>query len=83
MSNYLCKGFQTSQFFKRAKVALPGQATFTSNPPDCYKPQHMFVGAAIVVNNFPFVLIDADDYALRYMELNDQEVNKKALILKF
>lgn len=71
---WLFLGFHTSEFFRRAQVKLPGQPTFTSNPPECYSPQHMFVGATLSINSFEFVLIDADDYALRYMELNAEEV---------
>ncbi|KAF7284998.1 EF-hand domain-containing family member C2-like [Rhynchophorus ferrugineus] len=63
-------GFATSMFTKRAEVQLPGQKIFTSKPPLCYTPQHMFVGATIIINGFTFILTNADEYALRYMELN-------------
>ncbi|CAH1175792.1 unnamed protein product [Phaedon cochleariae] len=63
-------GFKTSTFFARSKIKLPGQKVFTSKPPLCFTPQHMFVGATLIINEFEFVLLDADEYALRYMELN-------------
>ncbi|KAF5307016.1 hypothetical protein FQR65_LT18488 [Abscondita terminalis] len=66
-------GFSSRPFFKKARVQLPGQAVFTSKPPECYGIQHMYVGATLVINSFEFVLIDADDYALRYMELNSHD----------
>lgn len=56
-------------------MKLPGQAVFTSQPPETYKSQHMFVGATLCINNFYFVLINADEYALRFMELHAHEVS--------
>lgn len=55
---------------------MPGQAKFTSEPPRCYTPQHMYVGATLIINSYHFVLIDADEYALRYMELHPNEYPK-------
>lgn len=70
----LCIGFASKQFFARGPVYLPNQATYTSKEPEIYKPQHMFVGASVNINSFRFVLIDADEYALRYMERHCHEV---------
>lgn len=67
-------GFASKQFFARGPVNLPNQATYTSKAPETYQPQHMFVGASIIINSFKFVLIDADEYALRYMERHSNEV---------
>ncbi|KAF5307729.1 hypothetical protein FQR65_LT06600 [Abscondita terminalis] len=74
-------GFSSRPFFKKARVQLPGQAVFTSKPPECYGIQHMYVGATLVINSFEFVLIDADDYALRYMELNSHDFPKSNIKL--
>lgn len=63
-----------STFQLRAPIKLPGQDVYTSEPPDYYKPQHMYIGATLNLNGFIFVLIDADEYALRYMELHSNEV---------
>nr|CAI5848578.1 unnamed protein product [Callosobruchus analis] len=57
-------------FLARDKVKLPGQKVFTSTPPKCYTAQHMFIGATLIINGFEFILTDADEYALRFMELN-------------
>ena len=51
-------GFIGKMFLKRDKVQLPEQATYTSKPPLCYEPQHMFVGAQLIINGFHFILID-------------------------
>lgn len=66
--------FEGSCFLKRGKIKLPGQLLFTSEPPDYYEPHHMFIGATLNINGFIFVLTDADEYALRYMELHPNEV---------
>lgn len=63
-------GFNTSTFAARSQVQLPGQKIYSSKPPVCYTPQHMFIGATLFINGFKFVLTDADEYALRYMEVN-------------
>ncbi|XP_030748074.1 EF-hand domain-containing family member C2-like [Sitophilus oryzae] len=63
-------GFASTMFAARSKVQLAGQKIFTSKPPLCYTPQHMFVGATLIINGFTFILTNADEYALRYMELN-------------
>lgn len=67
-------GFSASTFTSRAEVQLPGQKIFTSKPPLCYTPQHMFIGATLIINGFKFVLVEADEYALRYMEINCGQV---------
>lgn len=62
-------------FLKRSQVKLPGQKVFTSKPPLCYNAQHMFIGAHLIINSFHFILTDADEYALRFMELSPGQVS--------
>ncbi|XP_018325854.1 EF-hand domain-containing family member C2-like [Agrilus planipennis] len=69
-------GFATNQFLGRGPVMLPGQAIFVSDPPKNYTAQHMYIGATLLINSFKFVLVDADEYALRYMEINSNEFPK-------
>ncbi|KAH1014075.1 hypothetical protein HUJ04_002970 [Dendroctonus ponderosae] len=64
------KNFKKFLSYDRAEVQLPGQKIFTSKPPLSYTPQHMFIGATLIINGFKFVLVEADEYALRYMEIN-------------
>lgn len=73
-------GFRTSEFFKRGPIVMPGQATYTSKPPLYYNAQHMYVGATLIINEFHFVLIESDDYALRYMELHANQVEHGNII---
>ncbi|KAL1497141.1 hypothetical protein ABEB36_008147 [Hypothenemus hampei] len=63
-------GFGTSTFASRAEVQLPGQKIYVSKHPLCYTSEHMYIGATLIINGFTFVLTNADEYALRYMELN-------------
>lgn len=34
-----------------------------------------FVGASVTINDFPFTIVDADEYAFRYMEKHENEVS--------
>lgn len=74
MAYSLIAGFDTKEFFARRAVALPNQETFTPKPPITYLSQDMYVGATLIINSFIFQLIDADEYALRYMEINEFQV---------
>ncbi|KAI4467069.1 ef-hand domain c-terminal containing protein [Holotrichia oblita] len=74
-------GFASSNFFSRDKVKLPGQPVYSSKPPKCYTAQHMFVGAQLIINSFHFIMIDADEYALRYKEINAHEFPKSNIKL--
>ncbi|RZC36583.1 EF-hand domain-containing family member C2 [Asbolus verrucosus] len=62
-------GFDSKQFFGRQSIALPGQEIFTSKPPKTYTSQDMYVGGTLIINSFKFELINADEYAFRYMEI--------------
>ncbi|KAG4065244.1 hypothetical protein HA402_012686 [Bradysia odoriphaga] len=69
-------GFKEGDFFKRAKVLLPHQNLLTSERPKIYTPQHFFIGATLVINDFTFHLISADEFALKYMENSPFEFPK-------
>lgn len=44
-------------------------------PTEYHQSEDLFVGAHIEFNSHKFVLIDADEYALRYMEAHPQQVS--------
>jgi hypothetical protein len=44
--------------------------------PYYYRADDFFIGAMITANNFEFVLTNADEYALSYMECNSAEFPK-------
>ncbi|KAJ8965173.1 hypothetical protein NQ314_004316 [Rhamnusium bicolor] len=69
-------GFKTSTFLRRDQVKLPGQKVYTNKPPQYYTPQHMYTGATLIINGFEFILVKADEYALRFMELNPTQYPK-------
>ncbi|CAH0715499.1 unnamed protein product, partial [Brenthis ino] len=66
-------GFSGGKFFKRDKMYLPNVDFFVPNEPPSYTDKDMWVGNELVINKHHFRLIAADEYALRYMELNSNE----------
>lgn len=52
----------------------PGQELFKSEMSEYYKAQDLYVGARLSINNQPFQLVDADEYAFNYMEQHADEV---------
>jgi hypothetical protein len=68
-------GFIGGEFIKRTKIPKPGQDVYTSEPPEYFGPQDFYVGNTIILCGFEFILVDADEYVLRYMEINFQEVS--------
>ncbi|XP_026734418.1 EF-hand domain-containing family member C2-like [Trichoplusia ni] len=66
-------GFKGGKFFRRDKMYLPDVDFFVPKEPPTYTDQDMWVGNELVVNKHRFRLIAADEYALRYMELNAEQ----------
>jgi hypothetical protein len=58
-------GRSGGKFAERCKVRKPGSM-------DYYAEADMFLGARIVVNTRVFVLVDADEYTLQYMEAHPE-----------
>jgi len=54
-------GFMGGKFMERSRVKAPGSDSF-------YKPGNMFVGSVMEFRKHRFVLIEADEYTLNYME---------------
>ncbi|XP_011304473.1 EF-hand domain-containing family member C2 [Fopius arisanus] len=63
-------GFTRSLFQKRMEVPLPGQEFYSSVKPQYFEPHDFYIGADLNLGGFNFHLTSADDYTLRYMELN-------------
>ncbi|XP_068633577.1 EF-hand domain-containing family member C2-like [Battus philenor] len=66
-------GFLGGKFFRRDKMYLPDVNFFVPKEPPAYTDKDMWVGNELVINKHRFRLIAADEYALRYMELNANE----------
>ncbi|KAI4488135.1 hypothetical protein M0804_004983 [Polistes exclamans] len=69
-------GFRRCLFLKKMPVMLPKQNIFSSTKPEYFKPENFYIGARLNINEFHFSIISADDYALRYMELNCEKFPK-------
>ncbi|CAK8698373.1 unnamed protein product [Clavelina lepadiformis] len=66
-------GIIGGKFLERGRVKKPGQDTFKSQMSEYFTSEDFYVGAKIVINNFDFVISDADEYAFRYMEEHADE----------
>ncbi|XP_028169092.1 EF-hand domain-containing family member C2-like [Ostrinia furnacalis] len=66
-------GFKGGKFFRRDKMYLPDVNFFVPKEPPAYTDQDMWVGNELVINKHRFRLIAADEYALRYLEVNAEQ----------
>lgn len=71
---YYTKGIMGGKFLARSRVKKPGQELFKSERSEYYKAQDLYVGARLSINNQPFQLVNADEYAFNYMEQHAEEV---------
>lgn len=70
-------------FLKRLRVKKPGQEIFKSELSEYIKAEELYVGAKVNVNGYLFLLVNADEYTLNYMERNSDKVNSFGIILDF
>ncbi|CAL8075050.1 unnamed protein product [Calicophoron daubneyi] len=61
-------GFKGGLFLERRLVRKPGGERFSTSLPEYYSPSDVYVGAVLEINCFKFEIVDADEYALSYME---------------
>lgn len=70
-------GFRAGTFLERGPLLKPNQDLLNVDKvPNYYRADDFFIGAVITANNFEFVLTNADEYALSYMEFNNAEFPK-------
>ncbi|KAM3965215.1 EF-hand domain-containing family member C2 [Aphomia sociella] len=74
-------GFKGGKFFRRDKMYLPDVEFFVPKEPPAYTDKDMWVGNELVINKHRFRLVAADEYALRYMEVNEYPMANVALIM--
>lgn len=67
---YSNTGLRGGKFLERSRVAKPGSSL---NNPEFYKPQDFIMGARIEAFKHKFIIEDADEYVLKYMEDNCAE----------
>ncbi|NXH20112.1 EFHC2 protein, partial [Bucco capensis] len=77
-------GFLGGKFLERGRIKKPGQELFKSEPSECFKAQDLFIGARVCFHGHNFLLVDADEYTLNYMEkhANEFPVANIGVILK-
>ncbi|XP_005614143.3 EF-hand domain-containing family member C2 [Equus caballus] len=61
-------GLTGGMFLKRIRVKRPGQEVFKSELSEYIKAEELYVGARVNVNGYLFLLLNADEYTLNYME---------------
>lgn len=69
-------GIIGGKFLERGRVKKPDQPLYSTKLSEYYQAQDLFVGAGVCINSQPFILINADEYAFRYMERNASEFPK-------
>nr|KAF6492001.1 EF-hand domain containing 2 [Molossus molossus] len=57
-------------FLKRMRVKRPGQEIFKSELSEYIQPEELYIGAKVNVNGYLFILLNADEYTLKFMEEN-------------
>lgn len=60
---------------KRIRVKKPGQEVFKSELSEYVKAEELYIGAKVNVNGYLFLLLNADEYTLNYMEMNSDKVS--------
>ncbi|XP_012373313.1 EF-hand domain-containing family member C2 [Octodon degus] len=63
-------GYSGGLFLKRSRVKRFGQEVFKSEFSEYIKVEELYVGAKVNVNGYLFVLLNADEFTLEYMEKN-------------
>ena len=63
-------GILGGKFLERTRVAKPGSSP---DKPEFYRPQDFAIGARIEVFKHKFIITDADEYVLKYMEAHAEE----------
>ncbi|KAJ9574140.1 hypothetical protein L9F63_008473, partial [Diploptera punctata] len=74
-------GFIGGEFIKRTKIPKPGQEVFSSDPPKYFEQEDFFIGNVLILCGFEFILVSADEYALRYMEVHCDEFPASNILL--
>ena len=73
-------GMGGGKFLERQRVKKPNQPRYGTELSVYYQANDMFVGNTVELNRFKFVIIDADEYAFRYMEQHSSEVKQHILL---
>ena len=68
-------GIIGGKFLERSRIKKPNQPLYSTKMSEYYLANDLFVGAHVDFNSHRFILIDADEYAFRYMECEAIDVS--------
>lgn len=66
-------GVVGGKFLERGRIQKPGQEIFKSDMSEYYVAKDIYVGAETTFNDHVFIIEDADEYAMQYMEARPNE----------
>jgi Ca2+-binding EF-hand superfamily protein len=69
-------GVVGGKFLERGRIRKPGQEIFKSQTSEYYHAKDLFVGAEVTFNDHIFIIENADEYAMQYMESRGNEFDK-------
>ena len=69
-------GVLGGKFLERTKVAKPGSDV---DNPVFYTPHDLLIGETVEIFKHKFVITDADEYVLKYMEARPDEFSPEAI----
>ncbi|OXB79748.1 UNVERIFIED_CONTAM: hypothetical protein H355_010216, partial [Colinus virginianus] len=66
-------GIPGGKFLEKRRIKKPGQELFKSEPSEYFNAQDLFIGARVCFHGHNFLLVDADEYTINYMEKHANE----------
>lgn len=69
------KGIAGGKFLERGRIKKPPEVKFSTEVSQNYTAADLYIGACVLFNKFKFVILDADEYALKFMEDNSNLVS--------
>jgi hypothetical protein len=69
-------GVVGGKFLERGRIKKPNQEIFKSDMSEYYVASELYIGAEVTFNDHIFIIEDADEYAMNYMESRPEEFPK-------
>merc|ERR1712159_745556 len=66
-------GVVGGKFLERGRIKKPGQDIFKSEMSEYYMACELYIGAEVTFNDHIFIIEDADEYAMHYMEHHSKD----------
>ncbi|XP_036921627.1 EF-hand domain-containing family member C2 [Sturnira hondurensis] len=63
-------GYTGGLFLKKMPIKRPRQEVIKSGLPEYIQPEELYIGAKVNLNGYIFILLNADEYTLKFMEDN-------------